>query len=112
MTFFVFFAVLAAFNPLELRIAWLTAAICFAASALFLPAALKPLNFLWFYFGQALHKVTNPVILGVLFFLVITPIAFLTRLLGKNILSLSFDKKHDSYWIRRETGETSMKHQF
>jgi hypothetical protein len=62
---------------------------------------LAPLNRLWLKFGLLLHKVVSPIVLGVMFFLVITPIGLTMRAFGKNPLRLKLDKQSGSYWIER-----------
>src|SRR5918999_2001528 len=80
---------------------WLIAAAVFAAFALAYSRALRPLNILWFKFGMLLHRVVSPVILGIMFFTVFTPIGLWMRLIGKRPLNLAYDEKADSYWIER-----------
>ena len=65
------------------------------------PSILSPLNRAWFKFGLLLGQVVNPLILGVVFFLVITPIAVIRRLLGKDSLRLKSKPSLESYWIDR-----------
>src|SRR5436190_174445 len=64
-------------------------AIAFAAVALTAPAVLHPLNRLWLALGRLLHMVVSPVVMGAIFFLCITPIGFIMRLRGKDVLSLA-----------------------
>jgi hypothetical protein len=93
----------------------LAASAGFAAIALLAPALLAPLNKAWLKLGLLLHHIVNPVVMGLLFFAVITPMAIVVRLMGKDLLRLRFDPQADSYWIRREPpGPTpeSMRHQF
>lgn len=73
----------------------------FAGLAWLRPQILAPLNRLWFRFGLLLHKVVNPLVLGLMFFVIITPVAFITRLFGGKLLSLGYDKSSPSYWQRR-----------
>ena len=80
---------------------WLSAALAFAAFTAVYPRALRPLNILWFKFGMLLHKVMSPVMLGVMFFAVFTPIGLLMRICGKRPLNLAFDRSAKSYWIER-----------
>lgn len=80
---------------------WLAAAAIFAGFSLFYSRALHPLNMLWFRFGMLLHHVVSPVILGVMFFAVFTPIGWCMRLAGKRPLSLAYDATAKSYWISR-----------
>jgi len=74
----------------------------FAFAALVRPAALAPLNRLWTAFGLLLHRITNPLFLGVIFFLAILPTALILRALGKDLLRIRLDKSAPTYWIKRE----------
>lgn len=73
----------------------------FGVTALVRPGLLGPLNRLWFKFGLLLNQVVSPVIMALLFFLIITPMAFIIRLKGKDPLRLKYDPKARSYWILR-----------
>jgi hypothetical protein len=65
------------------------------------PAALAPLNRVWTRFGLLLHRIVSPVVLGVMFFVVVTPMGLIMRALGKDPLRLRFDRDARSYWIDR-----------
>lgn len=73
----------------------------FLLVALAAPRVLHPLNVAWFHFGMLLHRVTNPVILSVLFFGVVTPTGVLLRLFGKRPLQLHPDPDASTYWVQR-----------
>src|SRR5882672_3645832 len=73
----------------------------FVAAAYLAPGLLKPLNLLWFKLGMLLHKVVNPIVLGIMFVIFITPIALVLRLLGKKLIPLTFEGDKSSYWIER-----------
>ncbi len=73
----------------------------FLALALARPGTLKPLNRLWHLAGLGLGKVVNPLVLGFLFFVTITPMALIMRMMGKDPLRLKFDPGAESYWIER-----------
>ena len=79
----------------------------FVSAALFFvvaiarPSILGPLNRAWAKFGLLLGQVFNPILLGVIFFLVVTPIAVVLRLLGKDSLHLKSKPNLESYWIDR-----------
>lgn len=75
--------------------------LAFLAVGLMRPALLAPLNRLWFRFGVLLGRVTNPLVMGVVFFLVITPMAVIMRLRRKDPLRLHIDRAARSYWIER-----------
>ena len=72
---------------------------------------LNPLNKLWFKFGIFLGKIISPVIMGIIFFLVVTPIGLLMRLLKKDVLNLTFND-NKSYWIEKNGPKSKMKNQF
>ena len=77
------------------------------------PKLLRPLNIVWFKFGLLLHKVMSPVVLGILFFLTVTPVAWMMRLFGKDPLRLARKGKGESYWVSREDDAPgSFKNQF
>jgi hypothetical protein len=104
ITFAVVFALIALFPLLHgggIRLWALAGTLVFGGLALVRPALLRPLNRIWFRFGLMLHKIVNPVVLGVMFFLVITPVAALVRLFGGKLMPLDFDKNAESYWQRR-----------
>ncbi len=82
--------------------AWLAAAVLFAGAAFLAPWVLAPLNRVWLKFGLLLHRVISPIILGLLFYAVVTPMALLVRMLGKDLLRLRRDRQAASYWIERE----------
>ena len=72
---------------------------------------LTPLNILWFKFGIFLGKVVSPLILGFIFFIVVTPTGILVRFFKKDLLNLKFNSKK-SYWIEKSGPKSKMKNQF
>jgi hypothetical protein len=79
------------------------------------PSRLSTLNRLWLKVGAVISKIINPIILALLFFLVVTPMAFVMRIAGKRPLRLAPDRTAGSYWIERqppEAGASNMKRQF
>lgn len=74
---------------------------------------LLPLNKLWIRFGVLLSYVANPIVMGILFFGMFTPIAFFMRLRGRDELHLKFKNKK-SYWLERneKVEITSFKRQY
>ena len=73
---------------------------------------LTPLNKLWFKFGMILGAIVAPVVMGVVFFLVITPIGLFMQIIGKDLLKKRYDKKKATYWIIRGKPVSTMKQQF
>ncbi len=98
-------------NNQELRVWSLIIAIIFLILGLINSKALSPLNKLWFKFGLLLGRIVSPVIMGFIFFLVVTPIAFTMRIIGKDLLNLKFNKDK-SYWIEKTGPKSKMKNQF
>jgi hypothetical protein len=73
----------------------------FLAVALLYPAALHPLNRAWLKFGLLLHKVVNPIVMGLLFYGTVLPTGLIMRAMGKDLLRLKRQPDADSYWIVR-----------
>jgi hypothetical protein len=118
LVFTTFFLVVA-LNPLRsghpVRLWALIAAAAFLGFALLWPAALHRPNRLWMQFAQLLSRVFNPIVTGLLFYLVITPAGWLIRRLGNDPLKLRFDPSASTYWIERQPpgpAPDSMSHQF
>ena len=72
---------------------------------------LTPLNQTWFKFGLFLGKIISPFVMGIIFFLVVTPIGLLMRIIKKDLLNLRFNK-NKSYWIEKGGPKSKMKNQF
>ena len=72
---------------------------------------LSPLNKIWFRFGILLGKLISPVIMGIIFFLVVTPIGLIMRLFGKDVLNLKYND-YKTYWIEKTGPKSKMKNQF
>ncbi len=81
---------------------WGGLSVAFVLVSLVMPGVLGPLNRIWHAFGMLLGRVANPFVMGVVFFVVVTPTALLMRLLGRDPLSLKWDQNSPSYWIRRD----------
>jgi hypothetical protein len=83
------------------RVWSLPIAVVFLVTAVLWPRVLAPLNRFWFLLGLALGKVVTPVMMSVLFFVVVTPIALLMRIAGKDPLQLKRDPSAETYWVER-----------
>ena len=114
IVFFVVF-LLIAFYPLlnsgEIRIWSLLISIIFLILGLLNSKILNPLNKIWFQFGIFLGKIVSPLVMGIIFFLVVTPIGLLMRVLNKDLLNLKFNN-NNSYWIEKDEIKSKMKNQF
>ena len=114
IVFFVIFLIVALYpliNNEDLRIWSLLISAIFLVLGLLNSKLLSPLNKFWFKFGLFLGKVFSPVIMGIIFFLVVTPIGFIMRIIGKDLLNLKFNKDK-SYWIEKTGPKSKMKNQF
>ena len=114
IVFFIVFLLIALY-PLtyseEIRVWSATISLIFLVLGLFNSKILTPLNKLWFKFGIFLGKIISPIIMGIIFFLVVTPIGLIMRLLGKDVLNLKYNK-NKSYWIEKNGPKSKMKNQF
>ena len=114
IVFFVVF-LLIAFYPLinggNIRSWFVVISLIFLVLGLLNSKILAPLNKIWFKFGIFLGKIVSPFIMGIIFFLVVTPIAFTMRIIGKDLLNLKFNKDK-SYWIEKTGPKSKMKNQF
>ena len=95
----------------EIRVWSVIISLIFLVLGLLNSKILTPLNKLWFKFGILLGKVVSPLIMGIIFFFVVTPIGFIMRLLGKDVLNLKYNK-NKSYWIEKSGPKSKMKNQF
>ena len=114
IVFFVVFFLIALYPLIhneEIRIWSLIISLIFLILGLINSRILNPLNKLWFKFGILLGKIVSPIIMGIIFFLVVTPIGFIMKILGKDVLNLKFNE-NKSYWIEKTGPKSKMKNQF
>ena len=114
LVFFVVFLLISIYPFLkdgDIRLWSLIISIIFLFLGLLNSNVLSPLNKLWFRFGLLLGKIISPIIMGIIFFLVVTPIAIIMRLFKKDLLNLKF-KENNTYWIDKTGPKSKMKNQF
>ena len=113
LVFFIVFLIVALW-PLksgeDLRLWSSTLSIIFLILGIFNSKLLTPLNKLWMKFGMFLGLIVSPIVMGIVFFSVVTPIGFFMRIMGKDLLRLK--SKKNTYWIDRDNIKSSMKKQF
>ncbi len=112
--FFIVFLILALIplkNNGEIKLWSLIISIIFLYLAIINSKILTPFKKIWIKLGMILGKVISPLIMGLIFFLIITPIGLIIRLFGKDLLNLKFNKKK-SYWIEKKEPKSKMKNQF
>ena len=114
IVFFIFFMIISLyqlFKNCDIRV-WATIlAIIFLILGLLNSSFLSPLNIVWFKFGVLLGNFVSPIVMGIIFFVVVTPTALIMKILGKNLLNLKRDNKQ-SYWVERSSTKSKMKNQF
>ena len=114
VVFSIFFLIISLYpltNSKGIHIWALILSVLFLFLAFVAPKSLSLLNKLWFKFGIFLGKIVSPLIMGIIFFLVVTPIGLIMRLLGKDVLNLKYNK-NQSYWIEKNGPKSKMKNQF
>ena len=114
IVFFIVFLLIALYPLIysgELRIWSLIISFIFLILGILNSKILTPLNKLWFKFGIFLGKIVSPIIMGIIFFFVVTPIGILMRVLGKDVLNLKYHN-NKSYWIEKTGPKSKMKNQF
>ena len=114
VVFFIVFLLIALYpllNNNEIRLWSLIVSVLFLILGILNSKILSPLNKIWFKFGLILGKIISPIIMGIIFFLVVTPIGFIMKLLGKDLINLKFNNEK-SYWIEKSGPKSKMKNQF
>ena len=109
--FFLFVALYPLFNNEDLKLWSLIISIIFLILGLLNSKVLTPLNRIWFKFGIILGKIVSPFVMGIIYFLIVTPIGLIMRLFRKDLLNLKYDNKN-TYWIEKTGPKSKMKNQF
>ena len=115
IVFFIVFLIISIWpliNDNALRIWSIYIAIIFLILGLINSKLLTPLNVLWFKFGKLLGLTISPIVMGIVFFIVVTPTGFIMKIFGKDILNKKYNNKTKSYWINKEKTKSTMKQQF
>ena len=114
IVFFIVFLLISLYpltNHENIRIWSLIISLIFLILGLLNSKILNPFNKLWFKFGMILGRIISPIIMSIIFFLVVTPIALIMKLLKKDLLNLKFNKTN-TYWIEKSGPKSKMKNQF
>ena len=114
IVFFIVFLLIATYPLLkgnDVRVWSLLISFGFLILGLMNSKILSPLNKLWFKFGLILGKIISPLIMGIIFFVVVTPIGVVMRVLKKDLLNLKYNQK-ETYWIEKTGPKSKMKNQF
>ena len=113
LVFFAIFLIISIWPLLDdkdIRIWSLIVSLIFLILGILNSNLLKPFNKIWFKFGIFLGKIVSPIIMGLVYFLVVTPTGFIMRFLGKDLLKLK-KNKNNTYWLAKNY-KSNMKDQF
>ncbi len=114
IVFFIVFLIIALYPLIfneNIRLWSLIISLVFLILGLINSKILTPLNKIWFKFGIYLGKIISPIIMGIIFFFVVTPTGYVMRFLRKDILNLKYNN-NKSYWIEKNNLKSNMKNQF
>ena len=114
IVFFVFFLIVSIFpllNDGDIRVWSLIISLVFLILGILNSKILTPLNQIWFKFGILLGRFVSPVVMGIIFFAIVTPTSVIMRVLQKNLLNIKKGNKK-TYWIERSKIKSKMKNQF
>ena len=114
IVFFIVFLIIALYPLIyneNIRLWSLIISLVFLILGLINSKILTPLNKIWFKFGIYLGKIISPIIMGIIFFFVVTPTGYVMRFLRKDILNLKYNN-NKSYWIEKNGPKSKMKNQF
>ena len=114
IVFFVVFILIAIYpltNDENIRIWSIIVSLVFLILGLFNSKILTPLNIIWSKFGIFLGKIVSPLVMGVIFFFVVTPTGLLMKIFKKDLLNLKYNDD-DTYWIKKNEPKSKMKNQF
>jgi len=98
-------------NSESIRIWSVIISLIFFILGIFNAKILTPLNKVWMSFGKLLGNFVSPIVMGIIFFGVVTPTGLILKLFSKDILNLK-KNKNDTYWLKKDNSKSNMKNQF
>ena len=108
---FLIIAIWPILNQNEIRIWSIIISLIFLILGLINSKFLSPLNKVWFKFGLILGSLIAPIVMGIVFFLVVTPTGLIMKVLGKDLLGLKRNK-NNTYWLEKDNSNNNLKNQF
>jgi len=114
IVFFVVFILIAIYpltNDENIRIWSIIVSLVFLILGIFNSKILTPLNIIWSKFGFFLGKIVSPLVMGIIFFFVVTPTGLLMKIFKKDLLNLKYNDD-ETYWIKKNEPKSKMKNQF
>ena len=115
LLFFVIFLIIGLWplkNGENLNFYFITASLIFLILGLINSKLLSPLNKSWIKLGEILGIIIAPIVMALVYFVILTPVSFIVRIFGKDLLNLKLLKEKETYWIKRKKTLGSMKKQF
>ena len=115
LLFFVVFLILALWplkNGSNINLYFIITSTIFLILGLINSKLLSPLNKSWIKLGEILGMIIAPIVMALVYFVILTPVSFIVRIFGKDLLRLKFVKEKETYWIKRKKNIGSMKKQF
>ena len=115
LVFFIVFLLIALWpilNNNDIRIWSLIISFVFLALGSINSKLLTPLNKLWFKFGIFLGSIIAPIIMGFVFFLIVTPTGLIMKILKKDLLKLKNNNNSNTYWLEKDNSNSSLRNQF
>ena len=113
LTFFIVFLIISLWPLMhneQIRVWSLLIAFIFLILGMLNSKILTPLNTTWFKFGLFLGKIISPIVMGIIFFLIVTPISIIMKIFGKDLLNLKYNNQK-SYWVEKTGPKSKMKNQ-
>ncbi len=114
IVFFVVFLIIAIWpilNENDIRLWSLIISLIFLILGIANSKLLTPLNKIWFKFGIFLGNFIAPIVMGFIYFFVVTPTGLIMKILGKDLLNLKKNNK-ETYWIKKDNTNNNLKNQF
>lgn len=96
----------------ELQILLLLFTLTLLLVSLFKPSILNPITKLWVLLGITLGKIISPIVLGLVFFIVVTPTSLIRKIIVKDPINQKINKKLKTYWQKTNSYDTNLKNQF
>ena len=115
LLFFVVFLILALWplkNGSNINLYFIITSTIFLILGLINSKLLSPLNKSWIKLGEILGMIIAPIVMALVYFVILTPVSFIVRIFGKDLLGLKFLKEKETYWIKRKKNIGTMKKQF
>lgn len=110
--FFVILSIYPIINKETINVFFLVISIIFFMITIIRPQLFYFLNKIWFKFGILLGKIVSPLVMGIIFYLTVTPTGIIMRLLGKDLLKKKLEIKEKTYWVKKNKYSGSLKNQF